>query len=51
MNLYPEKFLRLVNQYYNKRRACVSPAMQERLTAAAREQENGRRLREILQEI
>lgn len=48
MNIYPEKFLRLVNQYYNSRRACVSPAMQERLTAAAREEENGRRLREIL---
>lgn len=51
MNLYPEKFLRLVNQYYNRRRACVSPAMQERLTAAAGEQENGRRLREILQKL
>lgn len=51
MNLYPEKFLRLVNQYYNRRRACVSPAMQERLTAAAQEQENGKRLQKILQKI
>lgn len=48
MNVYPEKFLRLVNQYYNSRRACVSPAMRERLTAAAQEEENGRRLREVL---
>ncbi len=41
MLIYPEKFLRLVNEYYNKRRACVSPAMQERLAAAAREEELG----------
>ena len=39
MLIYPEKFLRLVNEYYNKRRACVSPAMQERLAAAAKEEE------------
>lgn len=51
MNVYPEKFLRLLNQHYNSRRACVSPAMQERLTAAAREQETGRRLGEILRGI
>ena len=44
MLIYPEKFLRLVNEYYNKRRACVSPAMQERLAAAAKEEENGRLL-------
>lgn len=28
---YPEKFLRLINEYYNKRQVCVSPAMRERL--------------------
>ena len=39
MLVYPEKFLRLVNEYYNRRRACVSPAMQERLAAAARVEE------------
>lgn len=48
MLVYPEKFLRLVNEYYNKRRACVSPAMQERLAAAAKEEENGRILKDII---
>lgn len=41
MLIYPEKFLRLVNEYYNKRRACVSPAMEERLAAAAKEEQSG----------
>ena len=49
MLVYPEKFLRLVNEYYNKRRACVSPAMQERLAAAAREEEKGRILKDIIE--
>ena len=49
MLIYPEKFLRLVNEYYNRRRACVSPAMQERLAAAAKEEEKGRILKEILE--
>ena len=49
MLVYPEKFLRLVNEYYNRRRACVSPAMQERLAAAAREEEKGRILKEIIE--
>ena len=48
MLLYPEKFLRLINEYYNRRRTCVSPAMQERLAAAAREELNGTRLKSIL---
>lgn len=48
MLIYPEKFLRLVNEYYNKRRACVSPAMQERLATAAKEEEKGRILREFV---
>jgi hypothetical protein len=48
MLLYPEKFLRLVNEYYNKRRACVSPAMGERLAAAALEEKNGRILKDIV---
>ena len=49
MLLYPEKFLRLVNEYYNKRRACVSPAMGERLAAAAQEEKNGRILKNIVE--
>ena len=49
MLLYPEKFLRLVNEYYNKRRACVSPAMQERLAAAVREEEKGAELKQIIE--
>ena len=48
MLVYPEKFLRLINEYYNRRRTCVSPAMRERLAAAAREEENGARLRRLL---
>ena len=48
MLVYPEKFLRLVNEYYNRRRACVSPAMQERLASAAREEENGRILKDMV---
>lgn len=48
MLVYPEKFLRLVNEYYNRRRACVSPAMQERLAAAAREEMNGVKLKNII---
>ena len=49
MLLYPEKFLRLVNEYYNRRRACVSPAMQERLAAAVREEEKGAELKRIIE--
>ena len=49
MLIYPEKFLRLVNEYYNRRRACVSPAMQERLAAAAKEEKNGRILKDIIE--
>lgn len=48
MLVYPEKFLRLVNEYYNRRRACVSPAMQERLAAAAKEEEKGCILKDIV---
>lgn len=48
MLVYPEKFLRLVNEYYNRRRACVSPAMQERLAAAAKEEKNGVKLKNIV---
>ena len=49
MLVYPEKFLRLVNEYYNRRRSCVSPAMGERLAAAAREEEKGMELKKIIE--
>jgi len=48
MLVYPEKFLRLVNEYNNRRRSCVSPAMGERLAAAAREEEKGMELKKII---
>jgi len=48
MLLYPEKFLKLVNEYYNKRRACVSPAMAERLASAAKAEEKGHILMQIV---
>ena len=49
MLVYPEKFLRLINEYYNRRRSCVSPAMQERLAAAAREEQKGLELKKIIE--
>lgn len=30
--IYPEKFLRIINEHYNKRRCCLSSAMEERLS-------------------
>lgn len=36
---YPEKFLRLCNEYYNKRRVCVSPAMCSRMELCIAAQE------------
>lgn len=47
MLVYPEKFLRLINEYYNRRRACISPAMEERLTAAAQDH-SGLKLKGII---
>ena len=49
MLVYPEKFLRLVNEYHNRRRACVSPAMQERLSAAAEEAKKGVWLKHVIE--
>ncbi|WMI81337.1 hypothetical protein [Anaerotignum sp. MB30-C6] len=51
LTIYPEKFLRLVNEYYNKRRACVSPAMQERLALAVEEESRARELFYFIQEV
>ena len=50
MLLYPEKFLRLINEYYNRRRACISPAMEERLQAAAQDH-SGLKLKRILSSL
>ena len=50
MLLYPEKFLRLINEYYNRRRACISPAMEERLQAAAQDH-SGWKLKGILSSL
>lgn len=45
---YPEKFLRLMNEYYNKRQVCVSPAMRERLDSCiAAQKKNDRLIGEI----
>lgn len=51
LTIYPDKFLRLINEYYNKRRACVSPAMQERLALAAEEEARVRDLFEFIKEV
>ena len=48
--LYPEKFLRLINEYYNRRRACISPAMEERLQTAAQDH-SGLKLKGILSSL
>lgn len=50
LTIYPEKFMRLINEYYNKRRACVSPAMQERLALAAEEEGKAKELFHFIQE-
>lgn len=34
---YPEKFMRLCNEYYNKRRVCISPAVKERMESCIAE--------------
>ncbi|MDD3395135.1 MAG: hypothetical protein PHG19_10940 [Anaerotignum sp.] len=51
LTIYPEKFLRLMNEYYNKRRTCVSPAMQERLALAAEEEGRARELYRFIREV
>ncbi|MFV0314595.1 MAG: hypothetical protein ACK5I7_05760 [Anaerotignum sp.] len=50
LTIYPEKFLRLINEYYNKRRTCVSPAMQERLAMAVEEESRAREIFRFIQE-
>ncbi len=38
LTAYPEKFLRLVHENYNKRQVCISPAMLAHLTQTAEEE-------------
>lgn len=51
LTVYPEKFFRLMHEYYNKRQVCVSPAMLERLAVAGVEEEQMADLWEILENI
>ena len=51
LTVYPEKFFRLMHEYYNKRQVCVSPAMLERLAVAGAEEEQMADLWEILENI
>lgn len=48
LTAYPEKFLRLMNEFYNKRKACVSPAMQERLHSTIADEEKSNILLEYI---
>lgn len=36
---YPDKFMRLCNEYYNKRQVCISPAVRERMEVCIAEKE------------
>ncbi len=49
--VYPEKFFRLMHEYYNKRQVCVSPAMLARLAEAGTEEAQMTDLWTILQKI
>ncbi len=50
LTTYPEKFLQLVHENYNKRRVCVSPAMQQHLAQTAEEEMQIGKLEKFLQE-
>lgn len=50
LTAYPEKFLQLVHEDYNKRRVCVSPAMQQHLAQTAEEEMQIGELETFLQE-
>jgi len=39
MLTYPNKFLKLCNLYYNKRRTCISPAMTKKMSDALEEEQ------------
>ena len=51
LTAFPEKFLRLVHESYNRRRVCVSPAMEERLADAAAEESHMGNLSQALERL
>lgn len=51
LTAFPEKFLRLVHESYNRRRVCVSPAMEERLAETAAEEGQMEALAEALEAL
>ena len=51
LTAFPEKFLRLVHESYNRRRVCVSPAMEERLADAAAEESHMGDLSQALERL
>ncbi|MFI3175560.1 MAG: hypothetical protein R3Y53_10250 [Bacillota bacterium] len=42
--VYPEKFLKIINEHYNKRRCCRSSAMEEYLASVILQEEESRKL-------
>lgn len=42
--MYPEKFLRLLNEFYNRRKTCISPAMEHRMEEVIVEENKSQRL-------
>ena len=42
--VYPEKFLRIINEHYNKRQCCVSTALQQRLEVVIKEEHKTKEL-------
>lgn len=49
--IYPEKFLRIINEHYNRRRTCLSSAMEERLSIAISEETKSQALLSYLNSI
>lgn len=39
LSIYPEKFLKVINEHYNKRRCCLSSAMEERLASVIKDED------------
>lgn len=42
--IYPEKFLRLLNEFYNRRKTCISPAMEQRMMEVITEENKSQKL-------
>lgn len=51
MTVFPDRFMRLMNETYNKRQVCVSPAMEEKAAEILREEDGCLLLRKMLEEI